>query len=502
MRKIFVRKQRGLSEANPLFESLQATRDLADQAFSRAAGAPLIDGNAVSLLKNAEQNYPAWLDAIQKATNRICFECYIIRDDEAGHLFADALIRKAKEGVTVRLIYDWMGGFGKTSQRFWNQLIDGGIHVRCYNPPSLLSPFGWVSRDHRKMLSVDGEVGFITGLCVGNAWVGNAEKGIEPWRDTGIEVRGPAVVHIERAFEQVWGMIGAPVSPSEISPTASTRPGNISMRVIASLPATAGMLRLDQLVAALARKRLWLTDAYFAGTPTYVEALKAAAKDNVDVRLLLPNASDVAILKPISRSGYRSLLEGGVRIFEWNGTMLHAKTALADDRWARVGSTNLNVASWFGNCELDAVVEDQSFAAEMEKMYLEDLQHATEVVLDSKSKVRAPRRPAHTVGLSSGRGSTGRAAAGVMRIGSTVGAAFTNRRKLEPVEANIMLTTGLVLLLFACIFIFYPRALGYPLAAILLWISIVLFVRAIKLRMQRSRKSKDLQGQKSSVSQH
>ena len=113
------------------------------------------------------------------------------------------------------------------------------------------------------------------------------------------------------------------------------------------------MSRVDELVAALARKRLWLTDAYYAGMTSYVQSLKAAAKDGVDVRLLVPNGTDIPLLRPLSRAGYRPLLESGVRIFEWNGTMLHAKTAVADAHWARVGSSNLNVSSWFGNCELD-----------------------------------------------------------------------------------------------------------------------------------------------------
>src|SRR4029079_17812210 len=132
--------------------------------------------------------------------------------------------------------------------------------------------------------------------------------------------------------------------------------GDIRLRVVASLPGTAGLFRMDQLVAALARKRLWLTDAYYAGTTTYVQALRAAAADGVDVRLLLPNGTDIPLLKPLSRAGYRPLLEAGVRVFEWSATMLHAKTAVADGHWARVGSSNLNLASWLSNCELDAVI--------------------------------------------------------------------------------------------------------------------------------------------------
>ncbi|HJR08426.1 MAG TPA: phospholipase D-like domain-containing protein, partial [Pyrinomonadaceae bacterium] len=355
---------------------MPSVRELADQAFSRAAGAPLIGGNSVRLLKDARENYPAWLAAIGAAKLHVHFESYIIHEDDAGERFADALIAKAREGVRVRLIYDWMGGFGKTSRKFWNHLRSSGVEVRCYNPPRLDSPLGWLSRDHRKMLSVDGRVGFITGLCVGRMWEGVPEKKIEPWRDTGVEVRGPAVADIERAFAQVWAMMGEPIPEHELNNRDLLDPaGDVSLRVVASVPATASLLRVDQLVAALARERLWLTDAYYAGTTTYVQALRAAAKDGVDVRLLVPNGTDIPILRPLSRAGYRPLLEAGVRVFEWNGTMLHAKAAVADGRWARVGSTNLNIASWFGNCELDAVVEDAPFARLMEETYLHDLEN-------------------------------------------------------------------------------------------------------------------------------
>ncbi len=466
---------------------IKDVRAFANQAFSRAAGAPLVEGNNVRLLKDARENYPAWLDAIGAAKRNIHFESYIIHGDDAGRMFADALVARAREGVHVRLIYDWMGGFGKTSRSFWNHLRAGGVEVRCYNPPRLDSPFGWLSRDHRKMLTVDGQVGFITGLCVGRMWVGVPEKKIDPWRDTGIEVRGPAVADIERAFAQVWVMMGEPIPEHELVNRDSLSPeGDVSMRIVASVPATAGLFRLDQLVAALARDRLWLTDAYYAGMTTYVQALRAAARDGVDVRLLVPNGTDIPILRPLSRAGYRPLLEAGVRVFEWNGTMLHAKTAVADGRWARVGSTNLNISSWFGNCELDAVVENRHFAREMEEMYLQDLTNATEVVLDMKQKVRAPGEPRHLHPvMTSGGGSAGRAAAGAIRIGNAVGAAFTNRRVLEPVEARIMLTTGALLLSLAIFFFYFPRALTYPVIVVFVWIAFALLLRGFKLRRRK-----------------
>jgi cardiolipin synthase len=460
-----------------------ALRVLADSAFSRAAGAPLIGGNHVRLLKDARENYPAWLEAISTAKQHVHFESYIIHEDDTGRAFAEALIAKASEGVHVRLIYDWMGGLGKASRRFWRDLRAGGVEVRCYNPPRFDSPIGWLSRDHRKMLAVDDRVAFITGLCVGKMWVGDPEEKLEPWRDTGVEVRGPAVWDIEQAFEQIWAMMGEPIPEDELNGRNEIAPaGDMDVRVVATLPATAGMFRFDQLVTALAKERLWLTDAYYAGMAAYVQALRAAARDGVDVRLLVPNGTDIPLLRPLSRAGYRPLLEAGVRVFEWNGTMVHAKTAVADGQWARVGSTNLNIASWLGNCELDAVIENESFARDMEEMYLQDLTNATEVVLDEKQRVRAPGEPPHPrpVGTS-GSGSAGRAAAGAVRIGNTIGAAFTNRRVLEPVEARTTAIVGTILLALAALFAFFPRVLAYPLVVVSIWIALALLYRSYKL---------------------
>ena len=468
-------------------DAFRSMRHLADQAFSRAAGAPLVSGNSVRLLIDAKENYPAWLDAIAGAQRYIHFESYIIHEDEMGWTFADALIAKAREGVNVRVIYDWLGGFGKASRRFWNHLRAGGVDVRCYNPPRLDSPFGWLSRDHRKTITVDGEIGFVTGLCVGRMWVGEPDKGVEPWRDTGIEVRGPSVANIEQAFARIWDGMGDRLPADEIRQLDSeATTGEVALRVVPSEPASAVMLRVDQLVATLARERLWLTDAYYAGTTLYVQALRAAAKDGVDVRLLVPSASDIPILKPLSRSGYRPLLDSGVRIFEWNGTMLHAKTAVADGKWARVGSTNLNLASWYGNLELDVVVEDVRFAGEMEETYLRDLENSTEIVLDARRKVRAPKHPMKLrPAMTSGGGTGGRAAAGAIRIGNAVGAAFTNRRVLEPVEGRLMVLVGLLLLSLAVIGWFFPRGLAYPLVFLLAWSALALIYRGYKLWTQQ-----------------
>jgi cardiolipin synthase len=197
-------------------KTIAQLRALADQAFSRAAGAPLVEGNNVSLLRDAKQNYPAWLDAIRSAKSRIHFESYIIHSDAIGQQFAEALAAKAREGVRVRLIYDWLGALGAASFRFWRPLRHAGLEVRCFNPPQLDSPFGWLSRDHRKMLSVDSRIAFVTGLCVGDRWTGDENRGIEPWRDTGVAIEGPAVVDIEQAFATMWATLGSPITAPEL----------------------------------------------------------------------------------------------------------------------------------------------------------------------------------------------------------------------------------------------------------------------------------------------
>lgn len=477
-------------QRNSGYSSISDIRSLADQAFSRAAGAPLIEGNGIRLLKDAAQNYPAWLDAISSAKHHVYFENYIIREDATGEKFANALIKKAREGVCVRLIYDWVGNLRITSGRFWKRMKDAGIDVRCYNPPRIDSPLGWVSRDHRKMLSVDSATGFVSGLCVGRMWEGYPEKNIAPWRDTGIELRGPAVVEMENAFSALWAMTGKALPKDEISDRASVAPaGSTAVRIVSSVPSAASLFRIDQLVAALARKRLWLTDAYYAGMAMYVQALREAAKDGVDVRLLVPNSTDIPVLKPLSRAGYRTLLEAGVRIFEWNGSMLHAKTAVADGHWARVGSTNLNLASWIGNCELDAVVEDESFAGEMEEMYVDDLANSTEVVLNMKHRVCVQQPWVHDRAkrLRMEKGSAGIAATGAVRISNTVGAAITNRRMIDPVEGYLIAGISLFFLAIAALFIIFPCILRYLFAAVCSWFGGTLLIRSVKLLRENRR---------------
>jgi cardiolipin synthase len=459
-------------------------RHLAQQVFTRAAGAPLVAGNTVRILRDARENYPAWLAAISAARRSVLFENYIIANDATGREFVAALTERAQAGVTVRLIYDWMGALGVGTRGLLKPLVDAGGMVRCFNTPQLDSPFGWLTRDHRKMLSVDGSVGYVSGLCVSSKWQGDPARGIGPWRDTGIEIRGPAVADIERAFAQTWAAAaGDDVDALDVEIAENVPPaGDVLLRVLPSQPTIAGLYRLDQMIAAMARDTLWLTDAYFVGVAPYVQALRAAALDGVDVRLLVPGSSDLPLLSQLSRSGYRPLLEAGIRVFEWKGTMLHAKTAVADGRWARVGSTNLNIASWISNYELDVAIEDERFARCMQEMYEEDLTQATEIVLGDKRRVRPSSLLQRPAAGSGGRAS--RAAVGALRIGNTVGAAFSSRRRLGPAEAGLMFSIALVFLLLTAIALLVPLAITVPLALLALWIAVTLLVRAWRTHKQ------------------
>ena len=454
---------------------------LRERGLFRAGGARLVHGNDARILKDAGEHFPAFLAAIRTARSTIFLENYIIAGDCVGREIADALTERARSGVNVRVICDWLGSF-RLRQKFWIPLTEAGGIVRWFNPPGITGHYTLLTRDHRKMLAVDGRIGFVTGLCLDSRWLGDSARGIAPWRDTGLAVRGPAVADIERAFAHAWTATGEEFPAADLTPPEQMKEaGDVALRVLPTVPSVAHLYRLDQLIAVMARETLWLTDAYFVGVAPYVQALRSAALDGVDVRLLVPGCSDLRLLSALSRSGYRPLLEAGVRVFEWNGSMLHAKTAVADGRWARIGSSNLNVASWLGNYELDVAVEDRRFAEAMQDMYEEDLRNATEIVLDARSRVRSTvARPQRRAERRSG--SIARAAVSALRLGTSVSAAIRSTRVLGPAEAGLMAKAGVAFIVLAVVGILWPIVLAVPLVAFAIWAGLALLLRARKLR--------------------
>ncbi|MGH7499977.1 MAG: phospholipase D-like domain-containing protein [Gemmatimonadales bacterium] len=339
------------------------------------------------VLIDGPEAYPAMLDIIARATRWIHFENYIIRSDAAGSRFAEALMARAREGVRVRVLYDALGS-STTSRKYWRALRTAGAEVRAFHPIQPLDLVANFSRDHRKLVVADGERAVIGGLCIGNEWTGEAADGEMPWRDTAVDLSGPACALIDQAFGQTWKVTGGEIPSGDTTGRVAPR-GEAEVRVIRGEPGQGRTYRVTELLAAGSLDRLWITDAYLVAPPRLFQALRDAARDGVDVRLLVPGSSDLPLVRNLSRIGYRGLLRAGVRIFEWEGPMLHAKTIVADGRWSRIGSSNLNHSSLMGNWELDVLIENTGLAEAMEHQFRQDIARSREV---TRRAVRAPRR--------------------------------------------------------------------------------------------------------------
>ncbi len=485
---------------------------LPDWVLKRATGASRVEGNALRLQFDGPYTFDAWIEAIDGAREYVHFENYILRDDRVGRVFRDALVKKAKEGVQVRVLYDWIGSWA-TRRRFWKPFKEAGVEVRAFNPPSIRDPFGVLQRDHRKMVCVDGAVAFIGGFCVGEEWAGDGNR--PPWRDTGVEIRGPAAAVCSRAFERIWGQIGDPVSEScRRVPEEIETAGETPVWIIEGEPWRSRVYRETQLIAGSARERIWITDPYFVAPFPMVEALTAAARDGVDVRILLPAHNNWPLIGSLSRGGYRGLLEAGVRLFEWQGPMIHAKTMVADGIWSRVGSSNMNSASLLGNWEIDVGVLDETLAAQMEGLYLADLASAMEIVLpprfaqaavvpqggdaEKSGPAQATLDPGRTL---QERFERLRAGSGVpapwgvpalVRAGSSLGDAIAGHRALGREDRTVLGTAAGLVLLVALLAAFFPSIVGWFVAFVAGWFGIVLGVRSLA-QARRARKERDLE---------
>jgi cardiolipin synthase A/B len=361
-------------------------RSKAGRLFDRVARSRPIPGNLVTFQHDPATAYEAMLEVIVAARRWVHFDNYIFRDDRIGQRFADALAERATAGVAVRVMTDWLGSFG-TSRRFWNRLRDAGVEVRIFGPPSW-SLVSNLSRNHRKLVVADGAVAMTGGVCIGDEWLGDPERGQLPWRDSTVRIAGPAAVALDQAFAQTWAVCGSAL-PDDEQLHETPKVGDAEVRVLAGEPGRSRLSRIAMLNLATATDRVWITDAYMVAPSALTEALNDAVRDDVDVRILVPGTSDLPVVRNLTRIGYRPLLEAGVRIFEWSGPMLHAKTAVTDGRWVRIGSTNLNWSSLLRNWELDVIIEHPAAAAELERVFRRDLAQSAEVQVRA---VRAPGR--------------------------------------------------------------------------------------------------------------
>jgi cardiolipin synthase A/B len=469
----------------------------------RATGAATVGGNRLALQFDGPTTFDAWLEAIDSAERFVYFENYVVRDDRVGRAFREALISKAREGVPVFLIYDWLGCWA-TPTSYWRPFRKAGVRVQAFNRPAfgLGDPFGVLQRDHRKLIAVDGRQAFVGGFCVGAEWAGGPDTA--PWRDTGVEIVGPAARTAALAFERLWGQIADPsllVGPHPEPPPA----GDTPVWLVEGEPGRARVYRTLHLAAARARQSIWLTDAYFVAPKPISEALAAAAGQGVDVRILVPAHNNWPWVGSLSRGGYRFLLEAGVRIFEWQGAMIHAKTSVVDGIWCRVGSSNLNSASLMGNWELDVGVLDADLAGQMEGLFLADMASSVEIVLPHRPVPQAALMPGRTalpvepldpkgslperielqirsMGSNPGRMTM----APLVRAGAALGDALAGDRTLGREDRTVLGTLSVGILAVAVLAAIFPTEVGWLVAGLTGWFGATTGIRAY-LQARRAR---------------
>ncbi len=453
-----------------------------ETAVTRASGGRPVPGNSVDLLVDGPSAYAAMREVIAAATRWIHFENYIIRSDDEGWAFARQLAAKARDGVRVRVMYDWVGSLG-TRRSYWRFLRDAGVEVRGFGPPKLFHPLGIFSRDHRKLVLADGRDAVIGGLCIGCEWTGTG-RGCSgrPWRDTAVRISGPAVPLLDAAFRHSWAAAGGRVADDESAGDVAAS-GDAVVRVVVGKPGRERAYRLIELLATGVRERFWVTDAYFLAPQRLLQAFRDAALDGVDVRILVPGSSDIPLVRNLTRIGYRDLLRAGVRMFEWDGPMLHAKTIVADGRWIRIGSSNLNPASLIGNYELDVLIEEPQLAEALEQQFRMDTARSSEIL---RRPVRAPHRISQRLpAVLSREAPTEASSYRLTRRERRHRATIALRLMASHARRSIFVPAMVALALLAAFFIFAPRVTAYVFGVVCLWLAISAGLAAFQRRADR-----------------
>jgi cardiolipin synthase len=367
--------------------------------------------NSVQLLLDAHATYSAMEAAIEAAKDHIHFQFYILQPDSTGRRFRDLLAIKARDGVEVRVLVDGLGSFGIES--FMQPLVRAGGEYAEFLPVGRLRRHWHPNlRNHRKLVVVDGIVGFTGGVNIGDEYTGRKKK-VGNWRDTHLRIEGPAVAHLQEVFAEDWHFAtekqpddsrwfpSSELRHEEAKQTGRHRAcsrGSASVHIIASGPDadTEPIQRIFFAAVCSATERVFLTTPYFVPDQAMRVALETAALRGVDVRILLPHRSDSPLVLHAGRSYYRELLRSGVRIFEYQRGILHAKTMLVDRDWATVGSANMDVRSFRINFEVNAVVYGFALADQLATVFRHDLRLAREITLSSLANKTLSQRAAES----------------------------------------------------------------------------------------------------------
>ncbi|HEX8771419.1 MAG TPA: phospholipase D-like domain-containing protein [Acidimicrobiales bacterium] len=353
------------------------------QEFSRLmsamTAAPMRLGNRVQVFRNGA-TLDAMLDAIYEAKRTIDLSSYIYWPSDVADRFSEALIDRAQAGVDVNVVLDGYGSAKLDHERI-SRLQRGGVDVAIFRPPHWFNLKKLNNRMHRRILVVDGTVGFAGGVGIAEVWTGDAQDP-DHWRETHLRIDGPAVVDLLGAFLENWvEATGELVTGAHIVDSDGFDDG-VPVQVTKSTPIGGPTAATQLFFAAIsgAQRRLWITTAYFAPDKAFEDALCDAARRGVDVRILVNGrAVDKEVTRHAARRSYDRLLDAGIRIFEYDRTMLHAKVLLIDERWANVGSGNFDSRSFDLDLELLVTVLDERAVDELEAHFLEDVKVSKEI---------------------------------------------------------------------------------------------------------------------------
>jgi len=349
-----------------------------DPQFRRALDSladPMIGGNSATLLENGDKIFPAMTGDIRNATTSVSLETYIFEDDAAGRQFADALIAAARRGVQVRVLVD---GWGSNLGKFEKEMTEAGVICRVYRPLHFYSINRPGIRTHRKLLIVDGRIGYTGGLGIDKRWLGDARNSNE-WRDTQVRVTGPVVVQMQAIFSENWTFTtGEILSGDAIYPPLAPTGTTLAQAIKASKSDSSSLPKMMYFMAIKAATHsIHITNPYFIPDAQVRGILVDAVRRGVDVKILVPGPRiDQALVRQSSRFHYGELLEGGVAIYEYQPTMIHQKTLVVDGIFSTIGSINFDQRSMGLNAEESLSFYDVGFAAQMEAMFERDLARA------------------------------------------------------------------------------------------------------------------------------
>lgn len=356
-------------------------RDLAFlQTMHALTGAPLSTGNQVTILKNGVQIFPAMLTAIRNAKKTINLEFYIYWDGEIGRQFAETLAEKARAGVQIKVILDAVGS-AQMSESLIDFMRRNGIDLEWYHPLRWYTLFRFNHRTHRKLMIVDGEIGFSGGVGIADEWLGDADSK-DHWRETVARVEGPVVGQMQSAFMDNWVKSrGELLTGLDYFPSQQTTGEHLAQVIKSSPSEGSSTVKLMYVISIVsAQKSIYITNAYFLPDPDTTRALESAVRRGVDVRVIVPGENmDVPIVRQASRLQYELLLRRGIRIFEFQPTMVHAKTMVVDGIWTTIGSSNFDDRSFRLNDEVNVNVYNEEVAAQMERMFFDDVARSTEI---------------------------------------------------------------------------------------------------------------------------